>query len=87
EIMRVLRTNGTAIIFETMGTGFETPNPPAFLKQYYSLLENKYGFSHKWIRADYEFDSVQQAEELTRFFFGDELADRVVNEKLTRVPE
>ncbi|MBU9719842.1 MULTISPECIES: class I SAM-dependent methyltransferase [Bacillaceae] len=87
EIMRVLRPNGTVIIFETMGTGFETPNPPDFLKEYYSLLENKYGFSHKWIRADYQFDSLEQADELTRFFFGDELADRVVRENLVTVPE
>jgi ubiquinone/menaquinone biosynthesis C-methylase UbiE len=87
EIMRVLRTKGTIIIFETMGTGFETPNPPEFLKQYYSLLESKYGFSHKWIRLDYHFDSLQQADELTRFFFGDELADRVVKENLITLPE
>lgn len=87
EIMRVLRSKGTVIIFETMGTGFETPNPPDFLKQYYSLLENEYGFSHKWIRTDYQFDSVQQADELTRFFFGDKLADKVVKENLTTLPE
>lgn len=87
EIMRVLRTKGTVIIFETMGTGFETPNPPEFLKQYYSLLENEYGFSHKWIRTDYQFDSLQQADELTRFFFGDELAERVVKENLITLPE
>ncbi|RAP21073.1 hypothetical protein C2W64_03656 [Brevibacillus laterosporus] len=31
EIKRVLRPGGTAIIFETMGTGYETPHPPAFL--------------------------------------------------------
>ncbi|KHF37981.1 class I SAM-dependent methyltransferase [Halalkalibacter okhensis] len=87
EIMRVLRTKGTVIIFETMGTGYKTPNPPEFLKQYYSLLENEYGFSHKWIRTDYQFDSLQQADELTRFFFGDALADRVVKENLITLPE
>lgn len=32
EIKRVLKPNGTIIIFETMGTGYETPNPPDFLK-------------------------------------------------------
>ncbi|MEW9502610.1 class I SAM-dependent methyltransferase [Jeotgalibacillus marinus] len=87
EIMRVLRAKGMVIIFETMGTGFETPNPPEFLKQYYSLLENKYGFSHKWIRLDYQFDSLKQAEELSRFFFGDELAEKVVRENLITLPE
>ncbi|KHF38911.1 class I SAM-dependent methyltransferase [Halalkalibacter okhensis] len=87
EIMRVLREKGFVIIFETMGTGFETPNPPEFLKQYYSLLEEKYGFSHKWIRLDYSFDNIEQAEELTRFFFGNDLADKVVTGNLVTLPE
>lgn len=87
EMKRVLRGNGTIIIFETMGTGFETPNPPDFLKKYYAALEQDYGFSHKWIRTDYAFDSVEQAEQLTRFFFSDELADRVARDKLVHLPE
>lgn len=87
EMKRVLRTGGTIIIFETMGTGFETPNPPHFLKQYYASLEQNYGFSHKWIRTDYTFESVEQSEQLTRFFFSDELADRVAQNKLVHLPE
>ncbi|MFX3634308.1 MAG: class I SAM-dependent methyltransferase [Candidatus Pristimantibacillus sp.] len=87
EMKRVLRPNGTIIIFETMGTGTETPNPPDFLKEYYSSLVERYGFAHKWIRMDYEFESIQQAEELTRFFFGDELASKVLEQNLMRVPE
>ncbi|MDT8861282.1 class I SAM-dependent methyltransferase [Alkalihalobacillus sp. MEB130] len=87
EIMRVLRTKGTVIIFETLGTGCETPNPPEFLKQYYSLLENKYGFSHKWIRTDYQFESLREADKLTRFFFGDDIVDKVVKENLLTLPE
>lgn len=87
EMKRVLRPNGTIIIFETLGTGYETPNPPDFLNQYYSLLENKYGFFHKWIRLDYRFHDLKEAEELTRFFFGDELANRVVEKNLVHLPE
>jgi ubiquinone/menaquinone biosynthesis C-methylase UbiE len=87
EMKRVLRPGGTIIIFETMGTGHKTPNPPDFLKQYYSLLEKVYGFSHKCVRTDYTFDSLGQAAELTRFFFGDELAEKVLDEKLVRLPE
>lgn len=87
EIKRVLRPGGTVILFETMGTGFETPNPPAFLKRYYAALEKDYGFSHRWMRTDYMFDSPEQAEQLTRFFFGDELADRVVEQGLVHLPE
>lgn len=87
EMMRVLRLKGTIIIFETMGTGYETPTPPDYLKIYYDLLGKKYGFTHKWIRVDYKFNNLKEAEELTRFFFGDELADRVVKEELVILPE
>lgn len=87
EIERVLRPGGTAILFETMGTGCETPSPPDFLLPYYRQLTERYGFAHRWIRADYEFDSAEQAERLTRFFFGDELGDRVAAGRLVRVPE
>jgi ubiquinone/menaquinone biosynthesis C-methylase UbiE len=87
EMKRVLRPGGTIIVFETMGTGYESPHPPDFLKPYYSLLENKYGFRYKWIRLDYHFGSLDEAEKLTRFFFGDELSDRVVKEKRIELPE
>ena len=87
EIRRVLRPGGTAILFETMGTGYETPNPPDFLRPYYDSLERDYGFSHRWIRTDYEFEDIGQAERLSRFFFGDELADKVVRDSLVRLPE
>jgi ubiquinone/menaquinone biosynthesis C-methylase UbiE len=87
EIKRVLRPDGTVIIFETMGTGYETPNPPSFLKPYYAALAGQYGFSHKWIRTDYTFDSAEQAEQLARFFFSDELADKIARDKLVHLPE
>lgn len=87
EIRRVLRPGGTVIIFENFGTGSETPNPPDFLKQYFRLLEEDYGFSHKWIRTDYDFESPEEAERLVRFFFGDNLADKISKEHMTRFPE
>jgi ubiquinone/menaquinone biosynthesis C-methylase UbiE len=87
EIKRVLRTNGTVIIFETLGTGYESPYAPDFLQKYYSALVDTYGFSHRWIRTDYEFDSIHQAERLTRFFFGDELAEKVIKQNLVHLPE
>jgi ubiquinone/menaquinone biosynthesis C-methylase UbiE len=87
EIKRVLRPGGTIILFETLGTGHETPSPPDFLQPYYAKLVDTYGFSHRWIRTDYSFADVQQAERLARFFFGDELADRVASQQLVRLPE
>jgi hypothetical protein len=57
------------------------------LRSYYDALVDHYGFTHQWTRTDYQFDSVQQAEELTRFFFGDELADNVASNNLVQLPE
>jgi len=87
EIKRVLRPGGAAILFETLGTGHETPSPPEFLKPYFRELTETYGFSHRWIRLDYEFDDPAQAERLSRFFFGDELADKVARNGSSRLPE
>ncbi len=87
EMKRVLRTNGTIIIFETLGTGYESPCAPDFLEKYYAELVSTYWFKHKWIRTDYRFDDIHQAERLTRVFFGDELADRVREQSLVHLPE
>ena len=88
EMQRVLRPRGTAIILETLGTGRETPSPPTdALAAYYHWLEHEHGFSSTWIRTDYQFASVQEASELTRFFFGADLADPVQREQLTIIPE
>jgi len=87
ELKRVIKPGGCVIIFETMGTGTPHPNPPDFLRGYYALLENAYGFSHAVIRTDYTFAHVAEAEALTRFFFGDELADQVVEQGLVQLPE
>lgn len=87
EINRVLRPNGTVIILETLGTGNEEPTPPDFLNRYYVSLEEQYGFRHQAIRTDYQFDSVEQAEQLCRDFFGKELGDRIKEEQIRIVPE
>ncbi|QJD85480.1 class I SAM-dependent methyltransferase [Cohnella herbarum] len=87
EIKRVLRPGGTVVILETLGTGHETPSAPDFLQPYYARLVNTYGFSHRWIRMDYSFDDLSQAERLARFFFGDELADEVIRQQLVTLPE
>lgn len=86
EIGRVLRPGGTVIILETMGTGYEEPSPPHFLPPYFEQLEKRYGFTHRWIRTDFQFASVGEAERLCRFFFGDELADKVDSNQWSRVP-
>ncbi len=87
-MLRVLRPGGTAVILETMTTGSETPHPPTEgLAEYYRLLEDEQGFASTSIRTDYRFESIEEAERLTRFFFGDALADRVVQENWVLLPE
>jgi ubiquinone/menaquinone biosynthesis C-methylase UbiE len=88
EMQRVLWPGGTAIILETLGTGFETPTPPnQALADYYNFLENEQGFSSTWIRTDYQFASLEEAEALTRFFFGEQLAHQVVANNWVILPE
>ena len=86
EIERVIRPSGTVIIFENFGSGDEEPNPPEYLLSYYDALVNDYGFTHEYIRTDSQFESVEEAERLFRFFFGDEFADRVHSSGQSIVP-
>ncbi|MBA3871378.1 MAG: class I SAM-dependent methyltransferase [Anaerolineae bacterium] len=88
EMKRVLRRGGTIIMLETMGTGRETPFPPTpGLADFYAWLEGDRGFKSTTIRTDYKFMSLAEAEQLTRFFFGDDLADEVVRKNWVILPE
>jgi ubiquinone/menaquinone biosynthesis C-methylase UbiE len=86
DIKRVLRKDGCLIILETMGTGFETPNPPPHLGNYFTFLKES-GFSFQWIRTDYQFTSQAEAEELSAFFFGQAMAEKVKKNQWVILPE
>jgi ubiquinone/menaquinone biosynthesis C-methylase UbiE len=87
EAARVLRPGGTIILIETLGTGARKPHPPTErLARLFSYWE-QLGFHHRWVRTDYQFESVDEADELTRFFFGDALADEVRAGSMTILPE
>jgi ubiquinone/menaquinone biosynthesis C-methylase UbiE len=87
EIKRVLRPGGTIIIVETLGTGYETPTPPDDVKAYLAFLEEEAGFSSTWIRTDYLFESLEEAEEVTTFFFGDDMVENVISTDPVILPE
>ena len=88
EMKRVLRAGGTVVILETLGTGAEKPCPPTdVLSRYYAWLEHEHGFSSTWIRTDYRFESLSEAQESTRFFFGDQFSDRIGRENWVILPE
>ena len=86
EMKRVLNSEGAIILFESLGTGNESPIKLDHLKDYYPWLDEA-GFQNKWIRTDYKFESLEEAEELARFFFGDELGEKVLKNNLIVLPE
>jgi ubiquinone/menaquinone biosynthesis C-methylase UbiE len=86
EMKRVLRGGGTIILFESLGTGNEEPVRLDHVESTYQWLDAN-GFESKWIRTDYKFGSIEEAVELSRFFFGDELGDKVERNQWVILPE
>jgi ubiquinone/menaquinone biosynthesis C-methylase UbiE len=86
EMRRVLKPGGIIVLFESLGTGNESPVKLEHLKDFYPWLD-EVGFQNKLIRTDYKFESADEAEQLSRFFFGDELGDKVRQNKSVILPE
>ena len=59
------------VILETLGNG----------------VEQQYGFDHTWIRTDYRFQTVEEAQRIVEFFFGQPSSSRGEELKLTVLPE
>ena len=76
EMKRVLRKGGMIILFESLGTGNESPIRLGHVESTYQWLDAN-GFQNKWIRTDYRFESVDEAVDLAGFFFGEEMANQV----------
>jgi ubiquinone/menaquinone biosynthesis C-methylase UbiE len=86
EMKRVLRPDSFIILYESLGTGNESPIKLEHLEKFYPWLD-EVGFQNKWIRTDYRFKSLEEAEFLSRFFFGDDLGDKVKQNKWEILPE
>ena len=86
EMKRVLRPGGFIVLFESLGTGNESPVKLEHLKDFYPWLD-EIGFQKQWIRTDYEFDTLEEAEYLSGFFFGDELGKKVRQNNWVILPE
>jgi ubiquinone/menaquinone biosynthesis C-methylase UbiE len=88
EAARLLRPGGTMIIIETLGTGARIPSPPGtILPRYYAWLEQERGFTARWIRTDYLFESLDKARELVEFFFGSMVPHEIRPDGTVLVPE
>ncbi len=88
EMHRVVAPGGALVIIETLTTGSLTPQPPtARLSEYYTWLEQMWGFRRQTIRTDYQFESVEDAIAKTEFFFGESMASAIRTHGWARVPE
>ena len=86
EMKRVLAATSPIVLFETLGTGHESPVRVPHLADFYPWLDEN-GFEHTSIRTDYKFESLEEAEHLARFFFGEEMGDNVVKNRWVVLPE
>ena len=86
EARRALRKGGTILLFESLGTGNESPQPLKHLENFYHWLDEK-GFMNKWIHTDYKFESPEKGSEVAGFFFGEEMKARILTEQITILPE
>lgn len=88
EMQRIVKPGGTLILIETMGTGTRRPEAPTIeLAQLYEYWQSAHNLSYRWIRTDYQFASLNEADTLLREFFGDELTDQALARGKTIVPE
>ena len=86
EIERILKPGGTVILLETQGTGVEEPTPPPHLNGYFEFLAEA-GFGSRAFRTDYRFASLDEAVELSNFFFGEEMGKKVIANQWQILPE
>jgi ubiquinone/menaquinone biosynthesis C-methylase UbiE len=86
EMKRILQPDGKIILIETQGTGFEEPHPPDHLLEYFKYL-GEMGFDFRWIRTDYRFADLEEAEELSTAFFGEEMGMKIVKNDWKVLPE
>jgi ubiquinone/menaquinone biosynthesis C-methylase UbiE len=86
EASRVLRRRGLIILLESLGTGNQVPQHLVHLENFYDWLGEK-GFAEKWIRTDYRFETQAIASEAAGSFFGNEMRERIIREKITILPE
>jgi hypothetical protein len=62
------------------------PRLPEHLEAYFDWLA-KSGFERGWIRTDYRFESLDEAVELSSFFFGQEMGAKVRENGWRVLPE
>lgn len=88
ELDRAVRRGGKLVLLETMGTGVAAPFEGGHaLEPFDVFVREELGFSHRAIRTDYAFPTVEEAAVSAAFFFGDRLERRVRQNQWTVIPE
>ena len=88
EMKRILKPGGTFILLETLGTGYETPTPPT--PHWPSCTPGgpkPINLTTPGFAPITSSNPRKKPHTLTRFFFGDELADRILADQITILPE
>jgi ubiquinone/menaquinone biosynthesis C-methylase UbiE len=86
EAHRILRPGGSIVLFESLGTGSESPIRLPHLERFYGWLDEA-AFENTWIRTDYRFETVDLAKELAGFFFGAEIVQKLKTGTAITLPE
>lgn len=89
EMERVCKPGGTLLIFGTLGTGAHNPKPPnSTLAALYAYLESEKNFEMApWFKTDYAFESVEEAERLSSFFWSANFGQLIRERQMKVVPE
>jgi len=80
EMLRVVRPGGMAILIETLGTGETMPKPPELFTTAYDYFEKEWNFSSNWIRTDYRFERLAEAQAIIGPVFGEAMLDKFIVE-------
>jgi ubiquinone/menaquinone biosynthesis C-methylase UbiE len=80
EMIRVVRPGGAVMVIETLGTGKIEPAPAEKHKAVYDYLGER-GFSSTWIRTDYCFPTLREAQEVIGPVFGKATLETMVKSK------
>src|SRR6056297_1416866 len=88
NIIENTTVDSVKVVIETLGTNVNEPKEiNDNLRQFYLLLEEKYGFKRTIVKTDYKFNDYNEAAKIMGFFFGDEMENNVVKRKSELVPE
>lgn len=77
-------SDAAVVVVETLGHGCQTPTRRSTLAE---RLESHFGFKRMCVRTDYHFQNTEEAAHMTRFFFGNAVAQDLEAKGATTLTE